>query len=126
MNLNQLAGAVTSIVSPTMPVTVRVSTGNTPNPDGTRTPTYAPPVTVSAQVQPISWRDIQQMEGLTLQGTRKAIYLNGQIAGLVRETNQGGDLIEFPDGSVYLVAIVLEGWTNAGWCKVAAVLQNGS
>jgi hypothetical protein len=27
-----------------------------------------------------TWRDSQQLDGLNLQGTRKAIYLNGEIA----------------------------------------------
>lgn len=78
------------------------------------------------QVQPITWRDLQQLEGLNLQGTRAKIYVYGQVEGLVRVTNRGGDLITFPDGSVWLVAQVLEGWHTAGWCSVAATLQNGS
>jgi hypothetical protein len=126
VNLNQVAGIVTSVVSPTMPVTVRVSTGNQKNADATLTPTYAPPVTVSAQVQPLTWRDIQQMDALNLQGTRKAIYLNGQVNGIVRATNRGGDLIQFPDGSTWLVCLVAEGWENANWCKVLVTLQDGS
>lgn len=114
-------------MNPRIPVCVRVSTGNVTNADGTVTPTYADPVTVLAQVQPLTFRDIQQLDGLTLQGTRKAIYLNGQIDGLVRVSNQGGDLINFPDGTVWLVAIVLEGFSlTAGWTKCAIVLQDGS
>ena len=31
-----------------------------------------------------TWRDIQQLDGLNLQGTRKAIYLNGEIDGVRR------------------------------------------
>ena len=30
------------------------------------------------------WRDIQQLGGLNLQGTREAIYLNGKIDGVRR------------------------------------------
>jgi hypothetical protein len=80
-----------------------------------------------AQVQPISFRDIQQMDGLNLNGSRRVFYLSGSVEGHNRPTNQGGDLITFPDGTVWLVAMVLEGYSfSAGWCKVAATLQNGS
>lgn len=81
-------------------------------------------LTVLAQVQPLTYRDIQQVDGLNLQGTRRAIYLNGFIDGLIRSSNKGGDLVTLPDGTVWLVAIVLEHW-DSGWCKVAATLQNG-
>jgi hypothetical protein len=37
-----------------------------------------------------TWRDIQQLDGLNLQGTRKAIYLNGEIDGVRRG---GGDTV---------------------------------
>jgi hypothetical protein len=83
--------------------------------------------TLLAQVQPMTFRDIQQIEGLNLQGTRKAIYLNGAVDGLIRESNKGGDIITMPDGTVWLVALVLEGFNpTAGWTKCAATLQNGS
>jgi hypothetical protein len=45
----------------------------------------------------------------------------------VRVTNQGGDLITFPDGSVWLVVMILEAFSQtAGWTKAAITLQNGS
>jgi hypothetical protein len=88
-------------------------------------------LTVLAQIQHLTWRDLQLMEGLVLQGTRRAIYLFGAVEAVVRSTNQGGDLITFPDGSLWLVAQVLETYGNdggakVGWVKVAATLQNGS
>jgi hypothetical protein len=81
-------------------------------------------LTLNAQVQALTFRDIAQLEGLNLQGTRRAIYLDGAIEGLVRPQNKGGDLITLPDGTVWLVAMVLEHWLD--WCKVAATLQNNS
>ena len=126
MNLNADVAGVIGAVNPRLQVSVRLNQGNITNSDGTRSPSYSDPISLLAQVQPITWRDIQMMDGLNLQGTRKAIYLSGQIDVLVRVTNQGGDLISFPDGSIWLVGIVLEGWATAGWCKVAATLQDGS
>lgn len=125
MNLHSYVAGAIGAVNPQISVTVQVSTGNVKNADFTLTPTYADPVTVLAQVQPLTYRDIQQIDGLNLQGTRKAIYLNGAINGLVRPQNDGGDLITFPDGSVWLVALVLEGFDlTAGWTKCAITLQN--
>ena len=80
---------------------------------------------VLGQVQPMTWRDLQQTDGLNLQGTRYTIYVNGRVEGLVRPENRGGDLITLPDGRLFLVAQVLEGWSaTAGWTSVAATLQN--
>lgn len=78
-----------------------------------------------AQVQALSGRDLRQTEGMNLQGTLSAIYVNGPLDGVVRSALKGGDLIVFPDGRVWLVSVVLEPWnTTAGWTKVACVLQN--
>ena len=82
---------------------------------------------VEAQVQALTFRDITMVEGLNLQGDRLAIYFNGRVEGLVRPDRRGGDLVTMPDGSVWLVAMVLEGWSrSANWTKVAVTLQNGS
>jgi hypothetical protein len=126
MNLNAIAGPVVSAVNPWTPATLSLSSGSSTNPDGTQVAKFqVPPIPVSAQVQALSFRDIQQIEHLNLQGTRVAIYLNGKIDGLVRVQKKGGDLITIATGAhagVYLVAMVLEQWGD--WAKVATTLQN--
>ena len=83
---------------------------------------------VIAQVQPLTWRDLQQLDGLNLQGTRRKIYLYGRADGAVRPLAKGGDLITIATGGVndgiYLVAQVLEQFPD--WVSVAATLQNNS
>lgn len=83
---------------------------------------------LNAQIQPMTWRDIQQMEGITLQGTRWKIYLYGQVDGLVRQESKGGDLIILPPPSphagTWLVVQVLEQWPD--WVCAAITLQDGS
>jgi hypothetical protein len=80
-----------------------------------------------AQIQPLTWRDLQQLDGLNLSGLRKKIYVGGDLNGIVRVSLKGGDLITTPDGNVWLVAQQLEGWSaTAGWTAAAIVLQNGS
>ena len=107
---------------------VQFSRGNTINPDGSQTPTYSQPVQMLAQVQALTYADLRQIEGLNLQGTRRAIYFYGDVEGIVRPFFKGGDLITFPDGTVWLVAQQLEtfGAYNSTdvWCKVVVTLQN--
>lgn len=82
---------------------------------------------VSAQVQPVTWRDLQQLDALNIQGVRWKAYLFGTINGVVRSENKGGDLITISSGphqGVWLVAQVLEQFPD--WCCVAITLQNGS
>jgi len=78
------------------------------------------------QIQPVSWKDLQQIEGLNLNGTRKTIYLFGVVDAIVRSLRKGGSLIFGPGDQQWLVAQVIEQWYEdlPSWCSVAATLQN--
>lgn len=128
MNLHAIVSPAISAINPAVPVTVRVATeGYTVLADGTRVPSYDTLTNVPAQIQALSYSDIQMVSGLQLNGERRAIYLNGRFDSLSRSRNTGGDLITFPDGEVWpygttwLVAMVLEQWPD--WCKLACTLQ---
>ena len=131
MNLHAVVAGAISAVNPPQLASVQFSTGvSTTLADGTEVPGYSSPVALSAQVQALQFRDLQQIEGLNLQGTRRAIYFFGDVEGIVRFSGQGGDLVTFPNavagfppGTVWLTAMTLETWP--GWCKVAATLQSG-
>lgn len=75
----------------------------------------------TGQVQPLTFKDLTQLSSLNIQGAQRAIYINGQLNGLVRETSKGGDLIQLPDGTWWLVNHVLEQWPD--WVKVAVTQQ---
>lgn len=122
MNLHQLAVGVTRAINPQSMLTVLVSTGYVTNDDGSRTPSYAAPVTVPGDVQPLQYNDIVQLDGLGIQGERRKIYISGQVEGLIRVDRRGGDLIITPDGHTWLVAVVLEDWPD--WCAFAVTLQD--
>ena len=132
MNLHAIAAPIIAVVNPPVTALVRFSLGTyTTSADGKRTPDYSAPTALSAQVQALTYRDLQQTSGLNLQGTRRAIYFFGDVEGVVRVTGQGGDLVTFPGaaggfppGTVWLTAQVLETWP--GWCKTVATLQDGS
>jgi hypothetical protein len=128
MDLLLETSGVIDAVNPRVAATLRTSTGATQNADFSRTPTYAAPVTVMAQVQPLTTGDLRKLDALNIQGVNRAIYIEGAVNGLVRVTGQGGDLITIPapgpNAGVYLVKAVLEAWPN--WAKCAVVLQDGS
>ena len=124
MNLQQIASDAVSAINPAVTVSFKSSTGYTTNSDGSRVATYAAAASVSGQIQPLTANELQQINGLNVQGTKRAIYLNGDAEGLVRSSAKGGDLITFPDNSVWLIVLVLEHWPD--WSKVAVVLQDGS
>lgn len=121
MDLHGIAKGAVAAVNPQQRLSLQRSTGYTTNAAGRRTPSYAAPVVCYGQVQSLTYKDIQQINGLNLQGTRRAIYLEGHWDGLVRNESKGGDLITDGRGDVWLVALVLESWPD--WTKVAVTLQ---
>ena len=124
MNLHQIVSGAVSAVNPTQLVTVQVSTGSTLGADGTRSPTYSASVQIPAQVQALSYSDMQHADALNIQGIRRSIYLNGEVDGLVRSQNKGGDLITLADGSTWLVQDVPEHWPD--WTKCIVTMQDGA
>jgi hypothetical protein len=125
MNLHGIVSPYIAAVNPSIPVSFRASTGSALAPGGHRQPTYADAVTVRAQVQPLQFKDITQLDSLNIQGTRIAIYLYGRADGLVRPQAKGGDLIDIATGvaaGTWLVAVVAEQWPD--WVKVLCTLQN--
>jgi hypothetical protein len=121
MNLHLIVSGAIGAVNPQSSATFQASTGSTTNDDGTRVPTYAAPVTIQCQIQSLQYNDLMKLSGLNIQGVRSKIYVNGSWSGLVRPEGKGGDLITFADGSVWLVAVVLEDWPD--WCSVAVTRQ---
>ncbi|MDS0801716.1 hypothetical protein [Burkholderia cenocepacia] len=129
MNLHGIVSGVIGTVNPFVPVTLQQSAGYTTAPDGARTPTYsASPQTV--QVQALSAKEIQHLDGLNIQGVLRKAYLNGDWRGVYRATNQGGDLLQFAavagvpaslQGTTWKVVQVFETWPD--WCALAIQLQ---
>jgi hypothetical protein len=123
MNLRGIANGATRAVNPNIAATVRVSAGSSTNLDGSRVAKFAE-ILFTAQVQALQYNDMVHLDGLNIQGIRRAIYLNGSIDGINRINKKGGDVVTIPQGAnagSWLVALVLESW--ADWCKVAVTLQ---
>lgn len=127
MNLNALVSGIIAVVNPQLICQYQSSTGYTvaDNGTGAQIPSYASPVEVRAQVQPLSSTDIRMMDGLNLQGNFRAMYIDANWQGISRPNVKGGDLVTLPDGTLWLVSTVLEAWSaSAGWTKVAVTQQN--
>ena len=127
MDLRGLANGVTTTVNPNQTVTVLRSTGFTTGAGAKQVPSYAAPVSGPAQIQALDADDIKQLDGLNIQGTIRAIYLRGTLAGVVRANQTGGDLVTIAAPApvalrgTWLVVKVLESWPD--WTKAAIVLQ---
>ena len=123
MNLRAIANAATQSINPNTAVTVKVSSGYTIDPATRRqVPAYTVE-TGQANIQALDGKDLKQLDGLNIQGTIRAAYLYGNLAGVVRPDSKGGDLVEFNSQS-WLVVKVLETWPD--WCKVAIVYQGAA
>lgn len=122
MDIRGIANGAAQSINPNVIGTVRRSTGYTIGAGRKQTPSYADPVTGPIQVQALDGDDLKQLDGLNIQGTLRAVYLRGPLAGVIRPDGTGGDLVEFGTPSqTWLVVRVLESWPT--WTKAAICLQ---
>lgn len=134
MNLHAIAAPLAGIVNPNIPGVLKQSTGYVTTAAGKREPSYSTSAPMAMQVQALSGPELQLVDSLNIQGVKRAIHLPGDVKGVDRANNSGGDLIVFAAGpgvpasivGTWLVALVMETWDSSGWCRVAAVKQNGS
>lgn len=122
MNLHGIVSGAIGAVNPNGPLVLDISTGYTSNPDKSRTPTYAAPVSVTGQVQALTLKDLRQLDFLNIQGSEQAIYFFGEVDAIRRVSKKGGDLVQTRDGRLWLTTQVLEQWPD--WCKVSVTLQS--
>lgn len=132
VNLRAIVNQVTRAINPNVTVTLLRNLGSLKKGAGVRVPQYGKGL-VEVQVQSLSFSDLQLLDGLNIQGTRKAVYLDGAVFGVVRVDQKGGDLLVFerglmPEGTTWLAVHVLEQWQDgkagASWAKVAITLQD--
>lgn len=123
MNLHGIVSGAIGTVNPFETVAVYVSTGYSLSNDGIQTPTFDV-FTFSAQIQALGYKDLLQTASLNLQGTRRKMYFRGEVDGIVRMLNKGGDLVTRSDGTVWKVVFQLEQWPD--WCSVVVTLQDGA
>lgn len=120
MNLHGIAGPIIAAVNPMISVAIKYSDGYELGPGRKQVPKYRVVPDVQAQVQPLSAGDLRHVEAQNIQGVQRSVYLYGDIQGVVRPAEKGGDLLIF-GGQTWLVTVVFETWPD--WCKVGVTLQ---
>lgn len=126
MRLRPLANSVTSVINNNQDINWLQSYGFTTDAAGKRSAGYAPATIISAQIQPLSGSDLRHMDGLNIQGVMRSVYMYGNIQGVVRADQKGGDMLQFPeipggDQRNWIVTQVMETWPT--WCRVIVTLQ---
>src|ERR1700679_3603194 len=111
INLRAVANSQTKAINPNFAATLFISNGNSVV-GYKQIPLYRQ-IGVTAEVQPLSSKDIRQIDALNIQGVEKSIYLNGPMIGISRIKQKGGDLImfpngTFPEGNLFLTIVQLE------------------
>lgn len=122
VNLRAIANRATSTINPNITVQHRKYEGFDIAPNGKPVITYAQPVPVVAQVQALSKSDVAHLDALNLSTCERAAYVNGQMQAYDRLEQTGGDMLYF-EGRWWKIMAILEGWTTAGWCRVALTGQ---
>lgn len=121
MNLHRIAAAATRSVTPGIPAVVMQSNGYSVASDGSQVPDYILPyIQATADLQALTGRDIEHINGLNVQGVTEKAYLTGNFEGVFRVLGKGGDVLQV-NGRTYLVSAVLERWPD--WCCVALTMQ---
>lgn len=127
INLRAIANAVSSTINPNVEVTLRISDGYTIGAGARQVPSYLPDNVGPGQLQALDGEDLKQIANMNVQGSIRALYLYGTMAGVIRPQEKGGDLIFMQDPNdplitqTWLCVKVLETWPT--WSKSAIVLQ---
>lgn len=127
MNLRLVANAATQSINPNIAITIQVPNGYSIDPATRKqVPTF---ITQSAQgnVQALDGDDLKQIANLNIQGSIRAVYLYGAVAGIIRPEAQPNAVLNFAHGGLngkWGVFKVLETWQD--WCKVAVVFQEAT
>ncbi len=122
MNLRGIANNLTRGVNPNIAVQRRAYSGYTTLASGKTAASYAAATTLAAQVQALTKKEVEHLDALNLSPCERAAYVNGQLQAFDRVAQTGGDMLYF-ENRWWKVMAILEGWTTAGWCKVALVGQ---
>jgi hypothetical protein len=125
-DVRMIANQVSQVTNPNISVTWLKSTGYTTSASGARTPTTTSQV-ISAQVQGLGSEDLKHTDGLNIQGVMRSVHIFGNVQGVVRIDQQGGDILQFqelPGGAIrnWKAIQVMETWPT--WSRVLVALQS--
>lgn len=130
MDLRTIANQVSNTINPNIIVIWQPSNGFTIGAAGKQVPAYGAGISGPAQIQALDDSDLRHTEKLNITGSLRALYLKGNLAGVIRADNKGGDLITIGAApgvpallvGTWLTTKVSESWPL--WTKVVIVKQN--
>lgn len=121
LNMHAMTRSVITGINPDVEVTILRSAGWEVNAQYEQVPTWAPPVKVKAQIQPVPDKVLQFLLMQRQNSIWRDVYLDGDWTALRRATEQGGDLLYWDDYE-WQVDQILEGWApTVGWTKLRCV-----
>lgn len=120
MNLRSIANRYTQRINPNQGIIGRRYKGMTVGPGRTPIPNYYDDENVIGQLQPLSSKDLQHIDGMNLQNDVQTLFINGAYYGVERKLNKGADLFII-GADTWLVVQVIEMWPN--WSRVILNLQ---
>lgn len=128
LNLRGIANASIQGINPNRQITLRTGKWEIDPADLIQKPIYTD-TQVKGNVQSLSSDDLRQIESMNLEGVLRAVYLYGNVSGVVRVSEQATSVLLFSENIggetkvwTWNVFKVAEAWN--GWCKVFVVLQN--
>ncbi len=125
INVRAMANTAIQAVNPNQLIPWIQSNGSTTDAAFHRTPSTTT-TTVQAQIQGLSASDMAHTDGLNIQGVKRSVHMYGNVQGVVRADQKGGDILRFPEvpgGAVknWRVVSVMETWPT--WARVIVVMQ---
>jgi len=105
VNLRGIANSVSSTVNRNILVSLQVSDGWVMGAGQRQVPQYKRAISGPAQIQALDGNDLKQIEQLNLQGALRALYMYGNLAGVIRPDQRGGDLVTIKSGRTTSIQI---------------------
>lgn len=131
MNVRGIANMAIQTVNPNIPIVVKLPNGFTIDPATRRQVPAYNSINAMGQLQALDGDDLKQISSLNIQGTVRAMYLYGSIAGVIRPDGSSQSHVVFTSNEAGVtksrewgVFKVLESWQD--WCKVAIVYQEAA
>lgn len=123
MNLHAIVRGAITAVNPDISATYYKSIGNAVDANYKQTPKYQTFRNVRIQVQALAegaLLGLAQTDSLNLEHVVYKVYMYGNTQGIVRPSQQGGDLLQFY-GKTFLVTKVMELWPD--WSSIMVTEQ---
>lgn len=134
MNLHEIVAPFIGVVNDNLVGVWYRADGSTPGPGRKPVPSYVViDAALSVQVQAVEGETLKQIDSLNIQGIKRSFFCSGELRGVDREAQFGGDIVQFGDtadipsplqNTSWLIVVVVEPWSASGWTHAVAVKQD--